>query len=140
MMRFAFTAGTVQFSFRGRAVDPFTTPERVSVVDAFRRHARIDLVAVLPPAGPVSFAAAARRVGMRISDDDTARDRGDRHGAPDASGLHRPDRGHLAEARIHGHHIERQQQCQGSRCIVVSAIRGMHTVPDVASVTLDMGC
>src|SRR5947208_189936 len=45
----AETAGSKRFSFRGRAIDPFAAPERLTVVEAFARHASIDLLAMLPP-------------------------------------------------------------------------------------------
>src|SRR6266478_897753 len=45
----AEAAGSKRFSFRGRAIDPFAAPERLTVVEAFARHASIDLLAVLPP-------------------------------------------------------------------------------------------
>src|SRR6266550_8862191 len=34
-----------RFSFRGRAIDPLAAPERLTVVEAFARHASIDLLA-----------------------------------------------------------------------------------------------
>jgi elongation factor P--(R)-beta-lysine ligase len=63
-------AGTRQFSFRERALDPFAEPERLSVAEAFRRHAGIDLLAQLPPQPTASFAAAARNAGVRVAADD----------------------------------------------------------------------
>src|SRR4051794_41630700 len=45
----AETAGARRFSFRGRPIDPFAAPERLSVVQAFARYASIDLMALLPP-------------------------------------------------------------------------------------------
>ncbi len=39
----AAAAGTRQLVFRGREVDPFAAPEFLTVVEAFARHAAIDL-------------------------------------------------------------------------------------------------
>jgi elongation factor P--(R)-beta-lysine ligase len=66
----AETAGSSRFSFRERAVDPFAKPDRLSVAEAFRRHAGIDLMAVLPPQPSASFAAAASEAGVRLAADD----------------------------------------------------------------------
>jgi len=66
----ARTAGTRQLSFRERALDPFAEPERLTVAEAFRRHAGIDLRAQLPPQPTASFAAAARNAGVRVAADD----------------------------------------------------------------------
>jgi lysyl-tRNA synthetase class 2 len=63
-------AGSSRFSFRERAVDPFARPDRLSVTEAFRRHAGIDLMAVLPPQPSASFAAAASEAGVRLAADD----------------------------------------------------------------------
>src|SRR6267142_5671884 len=43
----AETAGTRQFAFRGRVADPFAPPERLTVAEAFKRFAGIDLLATL---------------------------------------------------------------------------------------------
>ncbi len=67
----AEAAGTKRFTFRGRAIDPFAAPERLSVADALARYAGIDLLALLPPVPPARFAAAARAAGVRTADDDT---------------------------------------------------------------------
>lgn len=63
-----------QLSFRGRLCDPFAVPERVSVAEAFERHAGIDLLATIDRAGvPDTTALAAQmdRVGIRRAADDT---------------------------------------------------------------------
>ena len=39
----ADAAGAKQFSFRGHSIDPFAAPERVTVAEAFARHAGLDL-------------------------------------------------------------------------------------------------
>jgi elongation factor P--(R)-beta-lysine ligase len=67
----AEATGSKQFSFRGRAIDPFAAPERLTVVEAFARHAGIDLVAMLPPQSAAAFAAAAHAAGVRTASDDT---------------------------------------------------------------------
>ncbi|MET0745526.1 MAG: EF-P lysine aminoacylase EpmA [Microvirga sp.] len=70
----AEAAGTRTLSFRGIALDPFQEPERLSVAEAFERHAGIDLLATLPTAGEPdreALAAALRRAGIRSAADDT---------------------------------------------------------------------
>jgi lysyl-tRNA synthetase class 2 len=54
--------------WRGRRADPFAPADRVTVADAFRRHAGIDLFAVT---GRDRFAEEAGRAGIRIAADDT---------------------------------------------------------------------
>jgi lysyl-tRNA synthetase class 2 len=68
----AEAAGTKQFSFRGRVADPFATPERLTVAEAFGKFAGIDLLATLPDGKPdrALFALAAQDAGIRIADDD----------------------------------------------------------------------
>jgi lysyl-tRNA synthetase class 2 len=68
----AKAAGAGLFTFRGREIDPFATPERLTVSEAFMRHAGIDLAACLSPRGPdrAAFAAAATAAGIRLADDD----------------------------------------------------------------------
>jgi elongation factor P--(R)-beta-lysine ligase len=69
----AKAAGATQFSFRGRAADPFAAPERLTVSDAFAKFADIDLLATLPDGNPDRglLAKAAQASGIRIADDDT---------------------------------------------------------------------
>ena len=67
----AKTAGTTQFSLRGRAIDPFAAPERLTVAQAFSRYAGTDLLALLPPQPAAVFAAAANAAGVRTAADDT---------------------------------------------------------------------
>jgi lysyl-tRNA synthetase class 2 len=66
-------AGTTRFTFRGRDMNPSLPPERISVAEAFRHHAGIDLLATL--AGGQTdrdgFAKAAQSAGVQIADDDT---------------------------------------------------------------------
>src|SRR5690348_3325409 len=69
----AQAAGATQFSFRGATADPFAEPERLTVAQAFARHAGIDLLSTL--SGGEGDAAAlsreARRAGVRLAEDDT---------------------------------------------------------------------
>ena len=69
----ARTAGAREFLFRGRSADPFSAPERITVAEAFRRHARIDLLATLSGgiADRDALASQATREGIRHADDDT---------------------------------------------------------------------
>jgi elongation factor P--(R)-beta-lysine ligase len=69
----ANTAGSRQFSWQGRAADPFASPERITVAEAFARHAGIDLLATLTASGPDrgQLAARASDAGVAIADDDT---------------------------------------------------------------------
>ena len=64
----AEAAGTRRFAFRGRAADPFATPERLTVAQAFARHAGIDLLAALERD---ALARAATGQGIRVAADDT---------------------------------------------------------------------
>ncbi len=67
-------AGSPGLRWRGRDCDPFVEPERLSVADAFRRHAGIDLLATLDPGGTADAAAlavAAAAAGLRVAADDT---------------------------------------------------------------------
>ena len=62
-------AETKKLSFRGREADPFAAPERLTVADAFRRYADIDLSATLDDRE--ALAAAAKGQGIRVAADDT---------------------------------------------------------------------
>src|SRR4051812_48545034 len=69
----AETAGTRRFAFRGRACDPFAAPERLSVAEAFDRHAGVDLLASVAADGSTdrdTLAAAAAEAGIRVAEDD----------------------------------------------------------------------
>ncbi len=69
----ARAAGAKQFSFRGRAIDPFAAPERVTVAEAFAKHAGIDLLATVN-AGQGdrdALGAAATRSGVKLAADDS---------------------------------------------------------------------
>ncbi|WP_077962751.1 EF-P lysine aminoacylase EpmA [Ensifer adhaerens] len=70
----AETTGTKQFSYQGQACDPFATPERLSVADAFARFAGIDLLASIAADGETdreALAAAIAAAGLRVAHDDT---------------------------------------------------------------------
>ncbi|RDJ24994.1 EF-P lysine aminoacylase GenX [Bosea caraganae] len=70
----ARAAGATTLQWRGVSVDPFAEPERLTLHDAFARHAGIDLLATVAADGATdraAFAAAATRVGIRLAADDT---------------------------------------------------------------------
>lgn len=69
----AEAAGTGVLRWRGGEADPFAEPERLSVADAFQRHAGIDLMATCSGATPDrdALAAEAGRIGVRVAFDDT---------------------------------------------------------------------
>ncbi len=69
----AKTAEAREFRFRDRSADPFAAPERITVADAFRRFAGIDLLATLPggSADRSALASQAAREGIRLAEDDT---------------------------------------------------------------------
>jgi elongation factor P--(R)-beta-lysine ligase len=62
-----------QFTFRDRKADPFALPQLLTVADAFRRFAGVDLMATLAADGPdrAALAAQARQADIRLADDDT---------------------------------------------------------------------
>ncbi len=66
-------AGARDMVFRGHRADPFAQPERVSVDEAFARHARIDLLATLSSTGvdTKGLKAAAEHHGIHTAADDT---------------------------------------------------------------------
>jgi elongation factor P--(R)-beta-lysine ligase len=68
----ARACGTRQFSFRSLSADPFTEPERLSVAEAFKKFAGIDLLVTLPGGKPDrdQLARAAQAAGIRIAEDD----------------------------------------------------------------------
>lgn len=70
----AETAGTSAFRFRGMEIDPFATPDRVTVADAFDRFAGVDLLASIAADGTTdryTLAASVGVAGVRIAADDT---------------------------------------------------------------------
>jgi lysyl-tRNA synthetase class 2 len=69
----ARAAGAARLVWRGISSDPRPAFERLTVADAFRRHAGLDPFAFLPAPGRFDvegFAAAARRIGVTIAADD----------------------------------------------------------------------
>lgn len=70
----ATAAGTDRLRFRDRTCDPFAPPERLSVADAFRRHAGLDLAATIHADGTPDAGALAAQMavqGLRAAPDDT---------------------------------------------------------------------
>ena len=69
LCRLALDATTSSaLTWRGRGCDPGAEPERLTLIEAFARHAGIDLEAAL--ASTEALAQAARRIGVRVGDDD----------------------------------------------------------------------
>jgi len=69
----ADTVGAQTFSFRGRPCDPREEAERLTVAEAFSRHAGIDLMASLTPTGQglrEVLAAEASRTGIEVAAND----------------------------------------------------------------------
>ncbi len=67
-------AGARTFAFRGRVASPFEPPKRLTVREAFSRHAGVDLYDSLPLGRPPDTALFARQVaaaGLRVAADDT---------------------------------------------------------------------
>ncbi len=73
MAEAASAAGAKQLAFRGKTVDPFAAPERVTVAQAFERHAGIDLLSTIEggKGDRTKLAAAARKSGVGFGADDT---------------------------------------------------------------------
>ncbi len=69
----ARAAGARAFSFRGRSIDPYVEPERVTVAEAFARHAGVDLLATIAggKGDRARLAVEAGRAGVGIAADDT---------------------------------------------------------------------
>jgi len=68
----AETTGVSLLRFRDRECDPFAEPERLSVVDAFARHAGIDLLATMDADGMPDgdqLAAQMLALGLPVPDD-----------------------------------------------------------------------
>jgi lysyl-tRNA synthetase class 2 len=67
-------AAATTFAFRGREVDPFAEPERLTVADAFSSHAGIDLLATVGANGTTdrdALHSAVSAAGLRTAPDDT---------------------------------------------------------------------
>jgi elongation factor P--(R)-beta-lysine ligase len=70
----AETTGRKTFDYRGRTMDPFAAPERLTLAEAFDRLAGLDLLATVGADGATdrdALAAAARGCGIRVAEDDT---------------------------------------------------------------------
>ncbi|CAN5238032.1 EF-P lysine aminoacylase EpmA [soil metagenome] len=66
-------AGTSRFLRKGRACDPISTPERMTVQEAFLRFADVDVLATVSPGGEgdrEALAYAAVNSGVRVAEDD----------------------------------------------------------------------
>ena len=75
MLRVSATAaGTGRLRHRDAVCDPFAPPERLSVAEAFARHAGVDLLATVHADGATDrdgLAAQAQAAGLRVAADDT---------------------------------------------------------------------
>ena len=68
----ADAAGTRLFAFRGRQADPFADAERLTVAEAFSRHAGVDLLRTIEGGqGNRDALAKAARACVRLAADDT---------------------------------------------------------------------
>lgn len=69
----AQAAETKAFTFRGKTIDPFAPPERVTVAEACARYGDIDLLATIRDGqgDRAGLAAAAVKAGIAIAEDDT---------------------------------------------------------------------
>ncbi len=70
----ARATGATSLRWRGAEVDPFAEPERLTLADAFARHAGIDLMATLAADGATdraALAAQATTAGIRLASDDS---------------------------------------------------------------------
>ena len=74
LMLAAEAAGTNEFRWRDVTCDPYASPERVSVAEAFAEHAGIDLLATIAPDGSTdrdALAAGLRAAGIGHAEGDT---------------------------------------------------------------------
>jgi lysyl-tRNA synthetase class 2 len=73
MAEAARAAGAKQFTFRGKTIDPYAAPERLTVAEAFERHAGVDLLATMinKQGDGKKLAAAAAKAGVATAPDDT---------------------------------------------------------------------
>jgi lysyl-tRNA synthetase class 2 len=63
--------GAKEFSWQGKVCDPSAEPERLTVAEAFRRHAAVDLFATVNGKGNGDAAGLAHAAGVRRHEDDT---------------------------------------------------------------------
>lgn len=69
----ADVGGKAHWSHRGRSIDPRALPERLTVAEAFARHAGVDLMATVTESNVDrdGLAAAAMHGGIRVAEDDS---------------------------------------------------------------------
>ena len=67
----ASVGGTTSFQWRGRLADPEAEAEWLTVNDAFRRYAGVDLLSTIGPDGDAGRDALAMISPLRLADDDT---------------------------------------------------------------------
>ncbi len=69
----ACATGARQFTFRDKSIDPYAAPERVTVAEAFARHAGVDLLATVAggEGDRAELATAAAKAGVTTAADDT---------------------------------------------------------------------
>jgi lysyl-tRNA synthetase class 2 len=62
-----------EFTFRGKTMDPFAAPERITVAEEFTRYAKVDLLATVKggQGDRDALGAAAVKAGVPIAADDT---------------------------------------------------------------------
>lgn len=68
----ARAGGVKEFSFRGKAADPFAAPDRVTVAEAFTMYAGVDLLATIAGgrSDRAALATQAHKVGVQVANDD----------------------------------------------------------------------
>ena len=74
MAKAAHAAGTTMLRWRGIEADPFAEPERLTLQEAFKRHAGIDLLRTVTADQELDrggLAADAIEAGIRVTDDDS---------------------------------------------------------------------
>ncbi len=74
MAEAAGAAGAATLRWRGSEADPFAEPERLTLHEAFARHAGIDLLSTVSPDGETDRAALAGQAvaaGIRLAEDDS---------------------------------------------------------------------
>lgn len=70
----AKAAGAAQLTYRARLCDPFAPPARITVQEAFLQYAKVDVLASIDENGATNtqlLADQARRIGLRVANDDT---------------------------------------------------------------------
>jgi lysyl-tRNA synthetase class 2 len=69
----ARAAGITEFRFRDKTADAFAPPERLTVAEAFARHAKVDLLGTVRngKGDRAALAAAAKKADIVIAGDDT---------------------------------------------------------------------